>query len=503
MVRGAECRLKRKLLGMRGDHGADGEADDRTAGHPLRRFAEFGILPGYEFPNEPCTLRLRNDPHEEDPIALERRFGIAQYQPNASVHARGHRWRVVGLDNASPWNPQSPHPDWVYVRCGDCDLCYAVQQHGYCPRCRSTTIPVNDQRGLPGHEFGGFIAIRDDTPVLEEEDRYALAALVSCHPQWNGRCIHRFRLSTGWNAELREEEEIRWLNEWKPASAAEREAGAPQLHENAHGFYLCPVCGRDLKMPEDQNASQRGGRSRSRQTEQNDPYGHTRECLQRGQPPQVLAITARLLATTLRLIVTLPPDWEAEDYQRWGYSLGYALRTGMRHLFMLDGSELEFELEPMWKIREPAPHWKGMLTFIDTAVGGSGFLERAAAQFHQVAAQAMDHLDHVDCESACYRCLKSYNNQRHHQHLQWPLILPDLEHLSQSAPVTLETEKSVQDDPKPWLEAYAAGVSSPLELKFLRQFEQYGLPVDKQVPVAANAGEHPISVADFVVVYLI
>jgi hypothetical protein len=34
----------------------------------MRRFAEFGILPGYEFPNEPCTLRLRNDPHEEDPI---------------------------------------------------------------------------------------------------------------------------------------------------------------------------------------------------------------------------------------------------------------------------------------------------------------------------------------------------------------------------------------------------------------------------------------------------
>jgi very-short-patch-repair endonuclease len=65
--------------------------------------------------------------------------------------------------------------------------------------------------------------------------------------------------------------------------------------------------------------------------------------------------------------------------------------------------------------------------------------------------------------------------------------------------VTLETEKSVQDDPKPWLEAYAAGVGSPLELKFLRQFEQYGLPVDKQVPVAANTGEHPISVADFVV----
>jgi len=108
--------LKRKLLGMRDDR-FDAEADDRGSGHPMRRFAEFGILPGYEFPTAPCTLRLWGDDHEEDPISVARRFGIAQYQPEAPVHARGHRWRVVGLDLASPWNPKSPDPDWVYVRC--------------------------------------------------------------------------------------------------------------------------------------------------------------------------------------------------------------------------------------------------------------------------------------------------------------------------------------------------------------------------------------------------
>jgi hypothetical protein len=33
------------------------ESDDRSAGYPLRRFAEFGILPGYEFPTQPSSLR--------------------------------------------------------------------------------------------------------------------------------------------------------------------------------------------------------------------------------------------------------------------------------------------------------------------------------------------------------------------------------------------------------------------------------------------------------------
>src|SRR5271165_3591518 len=48
-----------RLLGMPNDQQrASGEADDRSAGYPLRRFAEFGILPGYEFPTEPAALRL-------------------------------------------------------------------------------------------------------------------------------------------------------------------------------------------------------------------------------------------------------------------------------------------------------------------------------------------------------------------------------------------------------------------------------------------------------------
>jgi hypothetical protein len=54
-------------------------------------------------------------------------------------------------------------------------------------------------------------------------------------------------------------------------------------------------------------------------------------------------------------------------------------------------------------------------------------------------------------------------------------------------------------DPAPWLEAYAAGVGSPLELKFLRLFEEYGFSPARQVPVAPTDQSPPISVADFAV----
>ncbi len=75
--------------------------------------------------------------------------------------------------------------------------------------------------------------------------------------------------------------------------------------------------------------------------------------------------------------------------------------------------------------------------------------------------------------------------------------MPDLETLSMAAPETLPLQQGDSDDPSPWLEAYDAGVGSPLELKFLRLFEKHGIEVEKQVPVSPDPGGRPISQADF------
>ncbi|MBI4602212.1 MAG: DUF1998 domain-containing protein [Planctomycetes bacterium] len=245
------------------------------------------------------------------------------------------------------------------------------------------------------------------------------------------------------------------------------------------------------------------GRTKPRQQGGEDPYGHAKGCAESGKPPQPRAITLGSRATTLRLRVLVPLEIGDGEYLRWGYSLGYALRMGMRHTYMLDGPEVDFVLEPRWRLRQGEAREgivrAGALTFIDAALGGSGFLERAAEELHLVARRALDHLDHPGCETACYRCLKSYQNQRHHEHLSWPHVLPELEHLASAPPRRLAARTGDRRSSRPWIEAYEAGVGSPLELKFLRLFELHGLQVEKQVPVAANDGEQPISTADFVV----
>jgi len=65
---------------------------------------------------------------------------------------------LIGLDLSSPCNPRGDEPAWQY-RVGA----------PKCPR-RGDASPA---KGLPAAGCAGFLACRDDTPVLDEEGRYA------------------------------------------------------------------------------------------------------------------------------------------------------------------------------------------------------------------------------------------------------------------------------------------------------------------------------------------
>lgn len=482
--------LVARLLGLPTDRNRNrGETDERSAGYPLRRFAEFGILPGYEFPSEPASLRLLGDPHEEDPITVTRRFGIAQFQPGARVYARSKRWQVFGLDTSSPWNPQAPGPSWTYRVCRDCGLRYEAS-HPQCPRCRVDA----PGRPVPAIEFAGFIAQRDENIVLDEEDRVPSPNRVKVYPQWNGDVVARWVIGPNWGLRLSQHEEIEWMNEGDTPDADDFDSGVPLLHREAKGYLLCASCGKILNVPPP--AHDPGGRRRAQnRRRRDDPYGHSQSCPNAGTPPTPIAIATATTSEVLRLLVPVPGSDDDTGFKSWGLSLGYALQLGMRHTFMLDDGEIDFELEGPWSTGDPNLKLIS-LSFIDASIGGTGYLKRIADSFDIVAQRSIEQLAHPGCETACYRCLKSYQNQRFHELLRWPEAMDALQTLAAGRPSPRTLETGDVDDPTPWVEAYRAGVGSPLELQFLRLFEQHNFYPQRQVAVPTD---RPISIADFAV----
>lgn len=484
-----------RLLGMPVEANRNRQdADDHSAGYPLRRFAEFGLLPGYEFPSQPSSLRLLGDDCEEDPVSVTRRFGIGQFQPGAHVYARKRRWKVIGLDTSSPWNPHTETPTWSYRLCGTCELRYDANEPS-CPRCNT----ASPGRALPGYDFAGFLARKEERPILDEEERFAVRNLVRMYPQWNGDTVGRWTLANGWALRLSRNEEVRWVNEGPVPTPADLQNGAIVLHPANKGFLLCPSCGSVLQPPPPTQTPTRGRRNAQRGVAVQNNNGHADSCHLRGATPSPLAIATSGHGEVLRLLVPVPLLSTPNEWQSWGLSLGYALLNGLQQFFVLDAAEMDFELEGPWNTgTATARHATLSLAFIDPSLGGSGYLPRVAENFHRVAERAIAHLSHANCESACYRCLKTYQNQRFHEFLAWPQTIAPLEDIAHDAPQTRALETGDIADPRPWLEAYAAGVGSPLELRFLRLFERHGFHPQKQVPVSPNAGP-PISVADFAV----
>jgi superfamily II DNA/RNA helicase len=470
-----------------------GVADDRSAGYPLRRFAEFGLLPSYEFPTEPATLRLLGDTHEEDPISVTRRFGIGQFQPEAYVYARNRRWKVIGLDTASPWNPKADGVSWSYRICVDCKLRFSADEPK-CPRCQSSEIaPIS-----PAYEFAGFLARTEDRPIIDEEERFAVKNLVRMYPQWDGDVVQRWSLTNGWGLRLSKQEEVRWVNEGLPVKEIDIENGHVILNNENRGYLVCPTCGHMLEQPEQIGDSGKG--RKKAKTSKKKVGGHSEKCIQKGQSPTAVAICCADKVEVLRILVPIPVSSEDGEWNSWGLSLGYSLLNGMQQHFMLSQNEIDFELEGAWKAGKDNDEYQILsLAFIDPNMGGSGYLSRIAEELHLVAKRAIEHLDHAGCDTACYRCLKTYQNQRYHDKLVWKQVMPVLEEMAQEPPTKRPKETGDIDDPKPWLEAYAAGVGSPLELKFLKEFEKYCFHPEKQVPVSPNDSEAPISIADFAV----
>jgi len=118
------------------------------------------------------------------------------------------------------------------------------------------------------------------------------------------------------------------------------------------------------------------------------------------------------------------------------------------------------------------------ILLIDPVLGGSGLLQRLAENLPAVSRAALEHLDGHDCPNSCYRCLRSYRNQRLHRLLDWRLAVPYLRALTGEKVIQEGPIQGIQPVPgnvgTEWDEARAQGCESPQELNLLKAIRTDG-----------------------------
>lgn len=442
--------------------------------------AEAGLLPGYAFPGDPGSLSLGLDP---DVVFAGRLQSQREFCPGQTVYARGHRWAVRGLALHRPGalgTGRGPER-FAYTVCPGCGL--AQSSNNNCRRCNAELPGANEE----AWDTAAFQAWLAEVEPDSEEERQQGTYDVRPHPQ---RDVQAQRWNIGdWILELRRQEQIWWINHGPLGAGGDADgAGNGQQPE---GFRMCPNCGelvRPVIQPQEQ--PRRGRRQARDPRADQDP--HAQRCT--GEPRQI-ALGQQNRADTLRLVVQGLAE-QGEDGVAWAWSVGTALLEGARRHFELDDDDLDVIVQTA---KDADGRSRALeILWVDKVLGGSGAIDALLRQFPQVARAAVRHLEGHDCPSSCYRCLRSYRNQRVHGILNWRLAMP---HLQVAAASDLtesgRTAERIPEQGPEWDEARREGCESPLELRLLGAMRAADLPEPLKQHELFDARGRLITRADF------
>jgi len=464
--------------------------DNRYAYLP-RVLAEAGSLPGYSFPADPGSVALGYDP---DPVFGGRLQSQREFAPGQIVYARGGRWRVTGVALHRPGSTGALGQSMFdFTLCGSCGLANDPNRD-FCGRCKA---PIGDESGagLPtftAWDVGAFQAWEAEVAAETEEERLRSTFDIRPHPQADVGGT-RFQIGA-WALDLRQQESLWFVNHGlkKLDSGNEDKAESP-------GFRLCPTCGEYFNESDQANAAKRAKDKVNPKDARSQSNAHTTRC---SGTPKDYSIGHKLRADTLRLY--LPEIGKlGEEGVAWAWSFVHSIMQGAVRLFEIDEDDIEGHVLTHTTTGEGRQPYEEVLDilWIDRVIGGSGTLQRLATHFPRVAAAALQHLDGHDCPNSCYRCLRSYRNQRWHGLLDWRLALPYLralttEKVAEVGPVSTVTPVSPSEGPE-WDEARAEGCESPQELRLLKAIRADGILGEPEKQHEVYDGNRLLTRADF------
>ena len=417
--------------------------EDQEAGHTLTHLMSVGFIPRYAFPGVQAELEL---PDRPAPIVRDAAIAIYEFAPGNIVYARGNRYVVTHISiqhlntemrkGKNIWNMR-------YIYCPECD--YAVEE-GALNRCPICGHEVQVSKYLP---VKGFRAQYKQGINPDEEYRTA-----------NDYDRH-------WHVMESKETEIHSVYEIgdiaymviKRTPILITNRGLITERGTTEPFRICPKCGAYV--------------TTARAAEHERRCGTTQEEIESFH--LLHKYTSDLVEISVSYLKWLDHKWKA--------SVLAAIARG---------AQIALEIEE----EELAEFWARDAIYIAERVeGGAGYSELIAKNFKEVIKASLERLESCECPESCYRCLRTYRNQRWHKWLNRHLVIPWMKSIL-DAPLLVSDEAARKE--RRLTPPEELGLDSRFEAAFLEEvIKKYDLPLPRFQYLIENSEGIPIARADF------
>ena len=459
-----------------------------TEAYLPRVLAEASVIPGYAFPRDPGSLSLGYDPA---PIFTSRVQAQREFAPFQTVYARGERWEVKRLALFRPdqtFGDAAQTHEFIECVCGHAN----ERSDNHCRR-ESCGLELD---GAPKEyaDVAAFAAMRVEADPLSEEERRQTSVDIRRHLLGDGERVHYSLgdLATdGLRVLMSRHEHVLTMNHGRT------ERGGPP-----EPYRLCLRCGEAFLPPTMKKPKKSRGKRKAEvelvaeQTLSEAEQKHLTSGKCDGEVrPYALGHTTQ--ADILRIEV--PPGARGGDGGlTWAWSVGAALQQGAIRRFSLDENDLAVWVVTR-RIDGGASEEAVQIALIDDVTGGSGIVQELAGSFRDVARAALEHLAGHTCDTACYRCLRTYGNARYSSHLDWRSAMGFLRNAAGVEGLSEVSREVVAGglDEAAWQEAYAYGCGSPAEYRLLRGLLDAGLPKPSQQFEIVRENGSTLTLADF------
>ena len=420
--------------------------NDEFLAYTLSYLRDHGFLPSYAFPGRQSEL-IMND--RNDPLLRDGDIAVREFAPGNYVYVDRKKYQInrIGTTEKKSVEDFMKSEKNIYAVCSNpaCDFISLDPYINYCEKCGSD---VEKRRYMePIIYYGRKIERISATEEFRSSQRYEIKEYLIAE-EGIGK---KYEMSDLLSMRYRKNSKILVVNSG----------------ENGQQFEICIKCGLWKKSDENWENFHRG-------------CDGTENDLVR------VDLVAKKTADTLILRPKIPAGVDREKFLK---TLLHAVIGGISILLETDYNEIRGFIRNLIEKEKEVSE----IVLYENIPGGVGYLESAIENFNEVLKKAYEILYNHECDTACYRCLKNYYNQRDHQYLDKKLIKSFLERLLEMK----IKETGIIEGKTVEQELIGRNIESPLEEDFIDLIRKEKLPEpETQVIISDKNGVH-IARADF------